>query len=332
MAASKDKPPWRKIYRTSLFSAFFIAIYKIMDNVTVHNFIKADDGFTAACAYLIFAGWIGVISSLVFTLLLGKKLIDPGFKKIDFFENKKMHLLAIICGFASAGGTLFNLWGNQFGDPSALIALGNMVVVFTVLHDLKTKKVILKQVLLPLTLVVGGGIMAAFGGSFRIVITSILLAGIISNLLYAYSEIVEQKGILAGDGANFFFWRFFWLATTGTLFTFTIAIAREQHIALIKTIIKSISYTPWFILTMFFVFLGIGLKFAAKKVSAVSAVLMVLSAQIVLGYLFTLSGDSLFPGVFGKIPVVPIVWFVRIIGSALIVGGVLHLQKSNPNR
>jgi len=55
---SKSIPMWRGItLRLSLLAAVFTAIYKTMDNITVHNFITAPDGLTAAFAYLIVGAW-----------------------------------------------------------------------------------------------------------------------------------------------------------------------------------------------------------------------------------------------------------------------------------
>jgi len=50
--------------------------------------------------------------------------VDPEFKKLQL-NRKALNINAIIAGTISAGSTLFLLWGNQLGDPSVLIALGN---------------------------------------------------------------------------------------------------------------------------------------------------------------------------------------------------------------
>ena len=80
---------------------------------------------------------------------------------------------------------------------------------------------------------------------------------------------------------------------------------------------------------MLFVFLGIGLKLTAKKVGIVSVILMVLSGQVVLGYIFTLSGNSLIPGLFGNVSAKSSVWIVRAIGAVFLIAGIFQLRKKS---
>ena len=96
---------------------------------------------------------------------------------------------------------------------------------------------------------------------------------------------------------------------------------------LISTILVGIHFIPWITLTMFFVFLGVGLKLVAKKKNAVSLVLVVLSLQIVLGFPITIVGSWLKPGLFGAVPTSLTVWLVRLVGAGLIILGVYILRK-----
>lgn len=330
----KSKPLWRTAFSLALLSAVFSAVYKAMDNVTVHNFIVAKDGLTQAFSYLIVGGWTGVIFGLLFSLVFGKKLIDTDFNGI-VFGNRTMHLQAIVAGTISAGSTLFLLWGNQFGDPSMLIALQSGTLVFTSLYDIGSKQVKLKSLVYPALLVFLGSGLAAFGGSLSITLTGILFVLLISNLLTALSEIVEQKGARVSDAVNFFLWRLFWLALTGTVLAIVVSEMRGYSGMLRETVISAASnvYIVVFIVaTMFFVFLGVGLKLAAKKVGAVSLVLIVLSAQIILGYPITLLGNWVHPGLFGSIPTDLWIWAIRLMGAILIIWAIRMLRKQDPVR
>ena len=222
---------------------------------------------------------------------------------------------------------MFLLWGNQFGDPSVMITLGNTVILYAMIYETIKGRVNLKSVLVPTLMVVFGGMMSAYGGSFSVTLMGILLVLIISNGLTALSEIIEQKGTQDSDGVNFFIWRFFWLAITGTILAFTVSAIRGLLPLLIATILSSMKYIPWIILTMFFVFLGIGLKLVAKKKNAVSLVLVILSLQIVLGYPITLLGSWLKPGLFGEVPTDLAVWLLRMCGAGLIILGIVILRK-----
>jgi hypothetical protein len=327
----KTRPLWSSsVLGVALAATVFSALYKVADNITMHSIIVLDDSLTAASAYFIFAGWIGVIASLGFAFLFGKNLVDPSFEGIKF-GSRKMQTGAVLAGSIAGLGTLFAIWANRFIDPSTAIALGNLILVMTTWYDWRTKEVRLSHVLFPLLLVTGGGIMTSYnGGHAKVTLQGLLLLGLISNVLFAVSEIAE-KSVRGTDGVNFFFWRFLWHGITGTLAALLIAAARGTLPLLWQTITMAVPYTPWFVMTMLFVFLGISLKLTAKKQGAVSVVLMVLSGQVVLGYVLTLVGNLIVPGLFGQLPGEPAVWLIRIIGGILIVKGIFSLRETARN-
>lgn len=324
----KIKFSWRTTTILALLASFFTAIFKAMDNITMHNLIISENRIISAFVYLIIGSWVGIISSLFFIKLLGKKIIDQEFKKI-IFKNYKMHVNAFISGTISAGSTLFLLLGNQLGDPTTLIALGNTVVLYTIIYDIALKQIKIDQIFIPTILIVTGGIFSAVGNSFPATFWSFVFVVIISNGLTAISEIVEQKGAQISDSVNLFFWRFVWLGIAGTLLAIIVASIQQNLFLLFYLIFKSLKYIPWITLTMFFVFLGIGLKLSAKKNGSVTIVLLVLCVQMVLGYPITIIGNLLYPGLFGILPQDPRIWFIRIIGMIGIIIGVFVLQIKN---
>lgn len=322
----KTRPLWSSVFGAALAATVFSAFYKVADNITMHSVIVLEDSLTAASAYFIFAGWLGVVASLGFAFLFGKRLVDPSFTGIKF-GPRDMQLGAALAGGIAGLGTLFAIWANRFIDPSTAIALGNLLLVMTTGYDWMTKEVKLAHVGLPLLLVTGGGVLAAYNGGTMVTLQGLILLGIVSNALFAASEIAE-KSVRKTDGVNFFCWRFLWHGITGTAAALLIAAARGTLPLLWQTIAKAVPYTPWFIVTMLFVFLGISLKLTAKKKGAVSVVLMVLSGQVVLGYLLTFVGNQAIPGLFGQLPKDPAIWAVRIIGGTLMVGGIFRLRKT----
>lgn len=325
---TKSQPLWQSLRTLALWAAVFTAIYKAMDNITVHNFITAKDGLTAAFAYLIVGSWTGVIFGLIFSLTLGRRLIDKDFNGL-IFNNTQMHLQAVIAGAISAGSTLFLLWGNQLGDPSTLIALGSGTMIFTSMYDVKTKQIRFAGLAKPLLLVFIGGALATFGGSLAITLEGILFVVLLSNGLDAVSNISGQIGTKASDGVNFFLWRFFWLAVSGTIIAVVISTIRGYSGMLWETVASARQYIPFVALTMFFVFLGVGLKFVAMKNAPITLVLIAISAQIVLGYPITLLGNLVKPGLFGEVPSDPRIWIIRVAGAALIVLAIKLLPKKD---
>jgi len=312
------------VLAVGLLAAFCTAIFRGLDNFTVHNLITAPDKLTAAFAYLIIGGWTGVIAGTFFSLLLGRKLIDDKFRKI-VFNNRQMHWSAFISGSISAGSTLFILLGNQLGDPSVIVALSTLTIVYTILYDLFTGQADWKYLFLPSVVTITGGMMAGFSGSLSVTAIGLFYVVIVSNGLGAFSEIIEQRGIRVSDSVNLFIWRFFWLALTGTILGIAVSLARGYLSLLIATIQQGMIYLPWVITTMFFVFVAMGLKFYLKGTQAVSVVLLILSAQIILAYPITIIGDQLQPGLFGELPTISI-WMIRIVGAILIIFGIFQLK------
>lgn len=329
METVKNKQVQGSVLFLGLLVALFTAVFKSMDNITVHNFITAEDGLTAAFSYLIVGGWTGVILGTVFSITLGKRLIDKQFNGI-VWTNSKMHIQAMISGSISAGSTLFLLWGNQFGDPGALVALATGVLFYTVAYDVATKQTKLRYILVPVVGAMVGGSLAAFSGSLAVTATGVLFVLVISNGLAAVSEIAEQNGARASDGVNLFIWRFFWLAFTGTVMAVVVSGMRGYSELLFTTVSNAIHYLPFIGLTMFFVFLGIGLKLTLKKTNAISVILLISSAQVALAFPITIIGEFLKPGLFGGIPTDPLVWIARFIGVGILIWSILRLRKINP--
>jgi hypothetical protein len=327
----KVKPLWRNVIVISAIAALFTAIYKTMDNITMHNFIVADDGLTAAFAYLVIGGWIGVASGLCFAKLFGRRLIDPDFHGF-VLRNKKMHIQAFVSGGISAGSTLFLLWGNQLGDPSMMIALAGGTIFYTILYDVITKQTTTNVIAIPAAVVILGSVLATFGGPLEVTFFGVLFVLIISNGLSALSEIVEQKGVRVSDSVNLFVWRFFWLATTGTFLALSVTLARGKTPLLMETLAKAVDYLPWIGVTMFFVFLGVGLKLYAKKDNAISLVLLIISIQLIISYPITIIGNVIRPGLFGVVPSELGIWIVRMLGGAMMVWGILFVTNRISNK
>lgn len=309
------------------FAALSTAIYKSMDNFTIHNLIITPDNLTSVFAYLIIGSWTGTIASIFFSLLFGKKLIDKEFVRI-VVKNPRMHLYAFISGSISSSSTLFLLMGNQLGDPSILIALANLTVVYTLLFDVWKGQTKLSQILIPTIFTIIGGMLASFGGSLSITGLGFFYIVILSNGLDATSQISEQNGIRCSDSVSFLIWRFFWLALSGTIIAIVISSIRGYLPLLFKTLSLSMIYLPWIVATMLFVFLGMGLKFYLKKTQSVSIVLLIMSVQIFISYPITIIGNILKPNIFGLVPDDPKIWMIRIIGSLLIITGIVKLKKS----
>jgi hypothetical protein len=312
---------------TGSLMAMCTALYKSMDNITAHNFITAKDSLTAVFSYLVIGGWTGCILSVFCSYAVGKKIIDNTFNKI-VFKNRKMHIQAMISGIISALSTLFFLWGCQFGDPGTLIALSTPVMLYAFAYDRFIHQT-RSNTIVPLLLALIGSSMAAFNGSLRITITAIILVLILSNGLATFAEIAEQSGVRASDGVNFFIWRSFWIAISGTILSVVISLLRGYYELLISTLTTSIKYIPFVTLTMIFVFIGVGLKLTLKKTYPVSIILLLSSTQVIFAFPIVIVGNKYYPGLFGAVSTDFFTLSIRILGLSLLICSVAILTNSN---
>lgn len=309
----------------SLVASFFIALFRTMDNVTMHSFILADDPVVAVLAYLVVGGWTGVLVGISLASTVGR-LVDPNFRGISF-SNNVMHWRAGLAGLAGAASTMFVLWGNQFGDPSGIIALANTTLVYTLAFELLTKKLSFGRIATPTILVFLGSSLAAFTGSVIVTLWGFLLVAVFSNGFGAVGELIEQKGVQVSDGVNMYLWRFLWLAASGTVLAFVITSLTGQVPHLLTTMSLALRYVWWIVLLMICVFFGMGLKLTLKKDNSVSVILLATTAQVVLGFPLTWFGDLVSPGIFGPIPTDLTTWLVKIGGAALLLVGLMKLRK-----
>lgn len=322
------KPKNLELYGFALatLAAIFTSFYKVFDNVSVKNFvIIPGDKLTAALTLLVLGSWIGFGVGIIFALFFGRKFFDSNFRSI-IFSKTSLHLSSCLAGSSAAFATFFYILGSQYGDPGTIIALGNGVLIYTALWE-SIKKSSSRSILFIAMLVFVGASLATYNGAWEISVIVFVLVMIFSNLFSATGEIVEQYGARTYDTVNYFIWRFFWLAVTSTFISILISLFRGKLSILFNEIQTAVVYLPWFILTMFFVLLSIGFKLVAKKFIGVTAIICIMSVQVILGYFVTFAGTLLIPGVFGDIPTSQDVWVVRIIGSITIIVGILILGR-----
>jgi hypothetical protein len=309
----------------SLVASLFVALYKAMDNITVHVFIVNENKFITALSFLVVGAWTGVIVGFVLALVAGR-LVDPEFRGLTV-SNSVMHWRAAVAGLLGAVSTMFILWGNQYGDPSAMIALANSTLIYTAIWEVATKQLSFRRIVWPLLLVFLGSSLAAYTGSVSVTLAGVVLVAILSNGFGAVGELVEQKGVQHSDGVSMYLWRFLWLAVGGTLLAFAGAYATGELPLLWSMLAMALGAVWWIVLLMIAVFFGLGLKLTLKRDNPVSVVLLATTFQVLIGYPITFIGDILWPGAFGELPSDPQIWLVRSVGAAFLLIGLGKLRK-----
>lgn len=296
-----------------------------MDNITVHIFIINENKFITALSFLVIGAWTGVIVGFGLTHVAGR-LVDPEFRGITV-SNSVMHWRAAIAGLLGAVSTMFFLWGNQYGDPSAMIALANSTLIYTAIWEVATKQLSLRRIVWPLLLVFLGSSLAAYTGSVSVTLAGVVLVAILSNGFGAAGELVEQKGVQHSDGVNMYLWRFLWLAVGGTLLALAGSFVVGELPLLVTMIDIALRAVWWISILMIFVFFGLGFKLTLKRDNSVSVVLLATTFQVLISYPITFIGDILWPGAFGALPSDPQIWLIRCIGAAFLLIGLGQLRK-----
>lgn len=331
---SRWKVDWRWL---TFFSALAATVYKANDVYVTHRFFSdPSNELMVALTYLIIGGWIGLISNIVFSKFFGKKL-DTRF---NWFTpaSGRVQIYAFGAGTLSAVSTFFMLWGSSLYDPSLVIPLGSLSIVFLVFYDLYRREVSVSEILWPMTLIILGSVAISVykvsASLPQITFKAIVLLLIFRGLFDAISSIFSRNGVgIQGssestDAINFAFWRFLWLVVAGTILAviFLIGIGKfATFIEILET--QFFAALPFVLLTMFFVFFGNALSTYAYslKEGAVSRVSMLLNIQLVLGVPATLLITRLDPSVLGNLSTDFFFWLLKVTGSILIFGGVYLL-------
>lgn len=317
-----------KLLWLGIVAAFLSAAYRIMDNYTVHNLVTGPKGITTAFSYLVIGACMAAVVIPVLTIAFGKSL-DPHFKGF-VWGNKEMHWNAFISGSFAAGSTLFVLWGTQYGDPGALVALTTPTIVFTGLYEILWARTLsMRAATFPILAATIGSFCGAWSGSFEATLTGFVLVFVFSNIIGATGEIRERHGVKAVNAMNFMIWRFIWLAITATGIAVAASSLSGNLDELTTRIFDSLTLETFVFVavTFCFVFGGIGLKLVLKRDHAVSVVLIVMSLQVFIASGVAWFGNWYHPGVFGDTTYPWWVLPIRLTGLVLLIWGVYRISK-----
>jgi len=313
-------------------AAVIVAVFSTNDVHIVQNVLETSDPFIPAIVYLTIGAWIGVIINLILSLTPLGKVVDADFVALDWMSLRAQRF-AFYAGLMSAAAQLFLLWGAGSIDPGALLPLSNVSLLFIVLYETWKGKIDIKEFALPALLVMLGAFLVALGsaGGWAISLLGLSLP-LIKSLFAAASRILEQKGTKISDGTNFSFWRFFWLAVTGTVMSIVTAVSFGKWDQFVEVILTKVpSALPWIMFTMFLVYFSVGIGNTAKKYLALSEIHVVMSLPVVLGIPATLLVNWMWPGTF-SVPTDPGVWVMRSIGAVLVLWGVRRMIASRSSQ
>jgi|GEM_PF-6990627 len=332
MNEKKDEVGWsNKALLFSLIAAFFGALYLANDTFVMHRLITHQDQFTAVSVYLVLGSWVIMASTLVYNVVFGRHL-DKGYKGFSL-GNKKMQFYSVLCGIIGAVSTIFCVMGNQQLDSSLVTSLSNVAILYVAFYDAASKRIMLKEILLPVILVIGGAFLASmtnFSGGFKISWLGIVILVVLRSSTNAADIVCRQKGVMESDSITFNLWRSLWFVLSATIIILTTEILRGRFGDFCELITKTASSgTAWFFISLtgllvFFCFVYMN---KAMQFGAASKVCIVTGAEIAFGIPVILIANLLWQGALGEIPNDTFVWICRVAGAVAIGYGIYRIKR-----
>lgn len=321
----------QRFFLLALLAGLLGALVTAIDNFIIKQVIVAPaDSFTAVLVYLVLGGWIGIAMNMLTSTLVGAR-IDVNFKGIMAIPWA-LQKRAIFSGIASGVATMFSIWGAQMVDPSLVAILGQMALVYIVIYDVMGGRIQFKSILVPTLIVVFGAVLASLKSvtEFSADINGLIVLAVFSSGLVTVAQIFDQREMQVGqiDAVNYAFWRFVWLALTGTVLAILISIARLQFAYFLELAFSLfLPALPFICGLMIVVTIMNAVQVQARRFGHASLVALLATVKLVAIVPITVIGNSITPEMFGALPEDQIVWGIRLLGGALVIVGVDRLRR-----
>jgi hypothetical protein len=246
----------------------------------------------------------------------------------------------IFSGFLSAVTTFFSLWASQIVDPSVVVILANVSILYIVIYDIWQKQIEWKRILIPTILIIGGSIQASleslssFSDQRLWLGVALLVFG--RGLPQALSQIIDQIGVTNReksqiDSVNRAFWRFCWLTIWGVAGVLLWVTVNGDFITFAERLWYFTQIAVWpIVILMVIVTIGNAALMVARELGAASEVSLLVTIQVIAIIPITVLGDLWFPGIFGDVPQGAI-WLIRILGAIYVTVSVIDFHNKKVN-
>ncbi len=324
----KERDSWKtNAIVLALLAGLFGALVTVADTNVVSNHISSENFWVSTCVYLIYGGWVGFFTNLfIYNRAIGKR-IDPSFVREQWvgWKYQKYALGAGALAAFKTGAYLYIL--AEDARTVVVIALSNLALVWLAIFDKKHKipiRILFTAVLL---VIVGGGLIGIEelnSDTFKFASWAVLVMVVFHSIPEAQSKIWAGKVVNELGKANLNFWRFFWLALSGTIIAVSVAVGMGivgEVVALFSEVwLKAL---PWVLLTMFFAFGGNFFEIAGYGHESVTGVSLLASSKGVLAIPITLFATMFFPPDTFKISsLAPEVAIIKFVGALAVAVGV----------
>lgn len=323
----------RKALWPLLWAVILTLLYKLGDNFVITHLIPTPTLVVVAMVYLTLGALIGLLINFLLCQTPLGRLVDQSYTSIRGVSGKA-HMIAFFTGLLSAAATGFYLYAMTMLDPSLVIPLTSLAVVFISIMEAIRGNIQFKRIWFSLVVVLVGVAVASYTTIYA---NWAAVAGVLSLILIgnngftAIAEVISKDGIDDSDAVSFGFWRFFWLTIAGIMISIGLAAYLGLLTVYLTTLIATLAsatFYYWVVPIMVIVFFakasenkGIGLSNATTKN-------LVMSGVIVLSVFVTFAASILFPGLFVVTQSLSAFeWFLRIIGAAILACGIALLRK-----
>ncbi|MGQ4833000.1 MAG: Lrp/AsnC ligand binding domain-containing protein [Candidatus Asgardarchaeia archaeon] len=328
-------PQRSKFILLCVLSGVFSAAFVAMDVYYLNTYLNDP------LIYGFLTEWIGLLFSfvlmLIFSIPIRKDkplgtILDPTFRGLALPRGKP--LLYIIAAGLSASFSTFSYFILTFvGDPSSILPLSRLVIVYLLVAELfyeKDTPTLVEVVSISIILI--GVFFVSFSGSSLGIIEALLTLGPYNMGLAFYTYFQKlardyrEKENVVNDSLNLRIWSLLFLTIFLTIFTIPLFTPEQLSITLIYFFD---TFTVIFIIIdMSLAFFSYVFYLRALGMGKMSIVNSITSISVILGIPFTLIGNFLFPGAFGVIPLDAYSWTAKALGSLLVFEGIVVLSVS----
>lgn len=319
----------KKAYLWPLLLAVILTVaYKLGDGYVMSHLIISPDKLISTLVYLTLGSVVGLSINYVLCQTPLGRVVDKSFKSIGGM-SKSAHFKALISGILSALATGIYLWSLRTLDPSIVIPLTSLTIMYIALVETLKGKIKFWSILPSILLVLAGVGIASFNETANWALTGGALITVLLgyNVVNAISELASKGGVDDSDAVSYGFWRFFWLAVAAIAIAVGTSLALGQFSVYLSLLFASLKAVPFIALVMAVVFFANAWANRGLALSDATTKNLVMTGQVILSVFATVLVSFLLPGIFPAAPVTILQWIFRLIGAALLMWGIIRLRK-----
>lgn len=319
----------------ALISTFANILVSMTDSLISNHIFKpyAQQSIVSSLSYLTLGGIFGSLYQIFYAHAIGKSIDNSG--SIFNFQGKgiEFHSQAARNGLVGAIATGIGLYGYSTLDLGTVLVLGSSSFLFVLLYDhFKRRTIKIQTYMFEICILIPGIFFAAYNPHrISTMVSSIVLMVLLRGLLKGYKSQNDKdvSGVLGSKIATV--WCFIYLAVFGAILSVALVYILGYQSIYFATL-KHVVFDTYFLLAltglMLCVFLSNGWKNEAKNTDTdVTTFEIIAYLEIPLLFIVSLVGNSVSPGLFGKVPTETETLVVRTFGMLMVTSAVIMYTR-----